>query len=80
MENSYANLKKTKKSPKKVFTKCLTCNIIKITINKRKDNKMNEMICINCGIKEVNGSLVYCDECQHEIENNNKEGQQNEND
>ena len=29
---------------------------------------MNEMICANCGIKEVNGSLVYCDECQHELE------------
>ena len=29
---------------------------------------MNEMVCMNCGIKEVNGSLTYCDECEHELE------------
>lgn len=29
---------------------------------------MNEMICANCGVKEVNGSLIYCDECQEELE------------
>lgn len=28
---------------------------------------MNDLICANCGIKEVNGNLSYCDECEAEL-------------
>lgn len=28
---------------------------------------MNDLICANCGIKEVNGNWNYCDECEAEL-------------
>lgn len=28
---------------------------------------MNELVCANCGVKTVNGSWTYCDECEQEL-------------
>lgn len=29
---------------------------------------MEDLICINCGIRTVNGTFTYCDECAHELQ------------
>jgi hypothetical protein len=41
------------------------CNELTI---KRKEFKMEDLICTNCGIRTVNGTLTYCDECEHELQ------------
>lgn len=41
------------------------CNELTI---KRKEFKMEDLICINCGIRTVNGTFTYCDECEHELQ------------
>lgn len=28
---------------------------------------MNDLVCVNCGVREVNGGWTYCDECQEEL-------------
>lgn len=32
---------------------------------------MNDLICVNCGVREVNGDWTYCDECQEELTEEN---------
>ena len=29
---------------------------------------MEDLICINCGIRTANGTFTYCDECEHELQ------------